>query len=352
MSRQITRNGDRSLREFLLSNLSTQRLSLILLPTEQCNFRCTYCYEDFALKKMNRSVVSGIKQLVTKRAPGLSALDLAWFGGEPLLAKDVVLDISSLAQDLARAHPELIYTGGMTTNAYLLDGALARRLAAVGVRNYQISLDGPGSIHDATRRRRDGQGTFDRIWRNLIELGKSDLDIALSLRVHVQPSNHEHLPVLVSELAREFAADQRFSVVFRVVGDWGGPNTGSIAVLNREHAIATVAHLESQWRQARGGNENALERYTQNTTAPFVCYASKPNSFIIRSNGDIGKCTVVLKDSRNRIGRINEDGTMEVDRKLLALWMQGFRSFDLETLACPAEKLPKLLAIESPAPSA
>ena len=27
--------------------LTTRRLHLILLPTEQCNFRCKYCYEDF-----------------------------------------------------------------------------------------------------------------------------------------------------------------------------------------------------------------------------------------------------------------------------------------------------------------
>ena len=98
--------------------------------------------------------------------------------------------------------------------------------------------------------------------------------------------------------------------------------------------------------------ENAFERYAQNTTAPFVCYASKPNSFIIRSSGDIGKCTVVLRDPRNRLGRINPDGTMEVDPTLLTLWMQGFQSLDLETLACPAEKLPRLLTIEPPpAPS-
>lgn len=29
-------------------SLRNDVLHLILLPTEQCNFRCTYCYEDFS----------------------------------------------------------------------------------------------------------------------------------------------------------------------------------------------------------------------------------------------------------------------------------------------------------------
>ena len=46
---------------YLASNL----LHLILMPTEQCNFRCTYCYEDFAHDRMSPRVVAGIKRLLT-----------------------------------------------------------------------------------------------------------------------------------------------------------------------------------------------------------------------------------------------------------------------------------------------
>ncbi|PPU93786.1 hypothetical protein XalbCFBP2523_04890 [Xanthomonas albilineans] len=43
--------------------LSPSIFSLILLPTEKCNFRCTYCYEDFATGRMQPKVVEGIKAL-------------------------------------------------------------------------------------------------------------------------------------------------------------------------------------------------------------------------------------------------------------------------------------------------
>ncbi len=37
--------------------LTNHHLGLILMPTEQCNFRCTYCYEDFAIGKMSKSTI-------------------------------------------------------------------------------------------------------------------------------------------------------------------------------------------------------------------------------------------------------------------------------------------------------
>ena len=61
--------------------LSPRILSLILLPTEKCNFRCTYCYEDFAIGRMQPSVVRGIKALITHRVPHLDRLNISWFGG-------------------------------------------------------------------------------------------------------------------------------------------------------------------------------------------------------------------------------------------------------------------------------
>jgi molybdenum cofactor biosynthesis enzyme MoaA len=37
----------------IASTLSNRIQQLILLPTERCNFRCTYCYEDFVLGRMS-----------------------------------------------------------------------------------------------------------------------------------------------------------------------------------------------------------------------------------------------------------------------------------------------------------
>jgi uncharacterized protein len=66
-----------------------------------------------------------------------------------------------------------------------------------------------------------------------------------------------------------------------------------------------------------------------------VCYAAKPNSFVIRADGRIGKCTVALYDDANTIGTLAEDGTVLIDNAKLQPWMKGFETMDLDQLGCP-----------------
>src|SRR6185295_15549838 len=58
-------------------------LELFLLPSEDCNFRCRYCYESFARGTMAPEVRAGVRKLIEKRIAGLNRLSIAWFGGEP-----------------------------------------------------------------------------------------------------------------------------------------------------------------------------------------------------------------------------------------------------------------------------
>src|SRR5262245_42520947 len=120
--------------------VSPRVLGLILLPTEKCNFRCTYCYEDFALGRMSSGVVRGVKELLSTRAPGLDELTLAWFGGEPLLALDIVEDVQAHARRLAEAHPRLRVSGNITTNGWKLTPDVFARLLSLGIAEYQISF--------------------------------------------------------------------------------------------------------------------------------------------------------------------------------------------------------------------
>ena len=84
-----------TLQEIILS-LDPSSLNLFLFSTEHCNFRCTYCYEDYKIGRMMPEVVSGIKNLLHHRYKTLKMLQISWFGGEPLLAKNVIFEISTL----------------------------------------------------------------------------------------------------------------------------------------------------------------------------------------------------------------------------------------------------------------
>ena len=84
-----------------------------MLPTEQCNFRCTYCYEKFIGKFFSKENINSIKMLISKRASELKQLRIGWFGGEPLLAKKIVYEISEHAISEAKKYKNLLFESGM-----------------------------------------------------------------------------------------------------------------------------------------------------------------------------------------------------------------------------------------------
>src|SRR5262245_26459110 len=92
--------------EIVRSVIDTE-LHLILLPTEACNFRCVYCYESFAYGRMEPWVVQGVKNLLSNRVANLDQLKISWFGGEPLLALDIIESIHEHTRSLLAAHPRV-----------------------------------------------------------------------------------------------------------------------------------------------------------------------------------------------------------------------------------------------------
>jgi len=100
--------------------ISSKRLELTILPTEKCNFRCTYCYEDFLIGRMREAIQESVVKLIERRSSELNQLSLNWFGGEPLLGLSVIRNIGTKSFELAKKHGYQL-TGSMTTNGYLLE---------------------------------------------------------------------------------------------------------------------------------------------------------------------------------------------------------------------------------------
>ncbi|ABD88783.1 radical SAM protein [Rhodopseudomonas palustris] len=300
---------------------------LIVMPTEKCNFRCVYCYEDFALGRMERSVVEGIKALVRRRAPSLSSIEISWFGGEPTVASDIVLEVMADAQDACRSNGVKL-RGGMTTNGFLLSGARYLEFHRHGVTDFQITLDGPQAYHDTTRLQANRKGSFADIWNNLLEIRDIKADGEILLRIHLTRKNADVIPRFVAEIERTFADDPRFRFSLQPVEALGGDN--DISELIIPAAVRDWGHRAGTAPEPNG---SSLERAHPDD---YVCYAAKANSYVIRSDGRVGKCTVALKSDSNCIGRINPDGSLAIDAAKLGPWLSGWTTQHPGALSCPA----------------
>lgn len=340
--------------------ISSKRLELTILPTEKCNFRCTYCYEDFEIGRMNPRIRNAVKKLISVRAGELSELAISWFGGEPLVALPVILEIAGHAHNLAQEHGFAL-TGGLTTNGYLLSPEALRSLVELNQDFFQITLDGWGDVHDRTRRRADGGPTFDRIWSNLCAASETDLKFEILLRIHLTDSNFESLKRLCEEIRKRFGKDDRYRLDFQDVRDLGGAGGSTVTPLAATEFKKMVAELLciAEGRSALGDHADAPEpthgakfdleqldvktgesaagrrAYEIKKGLPYICYAAKPNHYLIRADGRVGKCTVALDKKENTIGRINDDGTLSVDQDLARKWYAGLANLDIDQLGCP-----------------
>jgi uncharacterized protein len=219
----------------------------------------------------------------------------------------------------------------MTTNAYRLDPPTFSALANVGVLNYQISLDGPREIHNRTRVKADGGESFDTIWENLLAIRETDFPAQIKLRLHFSADTVSQLDPLIEDIKRQFLPDPRFIIFFKAIGRWGGPNDHNIQLLSEEQEHAAIRRLTTK---LYGDEFASMEKESP------ICYASRPNSLVIRSDGRIGKCTAALNDSRNGIGSLRPDGTLALNQKLIRPWLRGLETLDADILACPLVGLP------------
>jgi uncharacterized protein len=312
--------------------LSPKFLNLIILPTEKCNFRCTYCYEDFAVGRMKSPTVQAIKKLIARRVPELQHLSLSWFGGEPLLAKAVVQEIGSFAHDLCVEHG-VHFESGFTTNGYLLTPELVEYFASISHRDYQITLDGDEVWHNKTRVLANRGPTFERIWSNLTGFKDVKVDFKVCLRLHIHRDNIESQKRLYERLQSEILTDKRFSSYFHKVSNLSTDWTISETVLDRKDYLEAIDYIMGP------RDKTPSEPISEEHLDGYICYAAKPNSLMIRANGDLGKCTVALADDRNHIGHINEDGTLDISNPKLQKWFSGFANMSEQTLGCPLSTL-------------
>lgn len=153
---------------------------MILVVTEQCNLRCAYCvYEEglYANRRehtsqyMDRSTARKAIDLYFSRNAkdvykplALRAMNLVFYGGEPLLNWEVVSDATAYARERHNGTFPLYI--GMTSNLTLL-----KKEWLPFLRDHDffinVSLDGPREEHDRYRRFAGGQPTFDTVYRNL-----------------------------------------------------------------------------------------------------------------------------------------------------------------------------------------
>lgn len=298
-----------------LADLFDNHLNIIVMPTEQCNFRCTYCYEKFENPCMDEKMIDSLKQFLSRNISNYSAINLDWFGGEPLCNYQAVKTIMQYCRELSKKHGIPVIST-MTTNGYLLDSYKMDEMLKLGIVGYQVTLDGSKKIHNMQRHLANGEGTYDTIIHNLYRIKKTISSglMRICIRVNLNSKSLLHLDSFFRQLKIYFENDKRFTLSLRYVRDLKGDGTTE-DIINDDNIMLEV------YKKA----EKIIPRLLTSHFMSLLdesgcCYAGKPNSFVVGSNGQIYKCTVYFKDDINKVGKLR-NGCMELNYKLIAKWV-------------------------------
>lgn len=166
------------------------RFSLTLIVNHACNLRCAYCYTG---EKFARPMSLGIgKKAIDRAIASLDqggALDLAFFGGEPLIEPRLILDLVDYARRRA-ADRQIALSLYMTTNG-TLDSGDAWTVMSLPEMQLAISHDGLPGVHDRYRVAMDGQPSSLRVLETLERL--QDAGANISVVMVVQPGTVDEL---------------------------------------------------------------------------------------------------------------------------------------------------------------
>ncbi len=319
-------------------------LHLILLASEDCNFRCQYCYEKFARGTMRPEVRKAVKKMVTDRIDSLDSLLVSWFGGEPLYGYPAVKDLAPFFKETADEH-DLHFVGNMTTNGYLLTPEKADALLSWGVNMFQITLDGPPESHNCSRPARDGSETFETIYNNLKSMAKRKDDFTIRIRVNFDRNNHSKMEPFLDLIQKGMGGDSRFHLAFHGVGKWGGDNDENLEVCGTRGERALIKSELKREAKKRGLNILTIKDFNQ--FGRQACYAARPYSFLIGATGKIMKCTIALDTAdHNIVGHFDKEGKMVLDPDKMALWTEPAFQRDSQCQKCAV--LPACQGIHCP----
>lgn len=147
--------------------------------TNNCNMACRYCYVDHEnITVMKPEISKKVVDLATQDAKG--PIGIVFFGGEPLLHKDLIKETIEYCKWKERQQGIMFYFK-VTTNGLLLDEKFMELSAKENI-FIALSHDGVKDAHDKHRIDRQGKGTFD----------------LLSDRIDLLLKNRPYAPVLMT----------------------------------------------------------------------------------------------------------------------------------------------------------
>ena len=169
-------------------------VQIFFIPRYECNFACTYCYQDEYAPEKAQLTESSVDAFFTyiEREFRNRKKYVTIFGGEPLLPGEK--NRNELRMIIQKAAMKKIDIAVVTNGYNLVD--YIDILSQGNIREIQVTLDGTREVHDARRYMKNKAETFDRIVSGIDKAMENGFPV--NLRMVIDKDNVDNLPDFAS----------------------------------------------------------------------------------------------------------------------------------------------------------
>ncbi len=286
-------------------NRVSRILNIKLVMNLDCNLACTYCFEGtrkgkfYLSKSCADAFVAFVRNKVVsseKMGCGFEDIVITFYGGEPLLSKELIISIARRLKALAKKS-DITFSFSLMTNGTLLTKAAALELKKLGLKDACFTLDGLQENHDRFRPFKSGAGSFSTILNNI----KETCDVvSIDLGSNFTKENYKQFPAFLDLLINKGLTAEKI------------PSLGFYPIISESAAVMPDFHegcasVNEPWLAEAGIflREEILRRgYSTGRVLPSICMMEQPNNMVVNYNGDIYKCPGLISREEFKAGDI------------------------------------------------
>ncbi len=279
--------------------------SFKVLTTTDCNARCFYCYQA-GCKHITMSDKTAVDVAdYIARVSGENAVNLGWFGGEPLYNLNAIDIICDRLKELGCA-----YKSKMITNGYLFTPEVIKRAVQNwNLREVVITIDGTKEVYNSIKAYiNKDDNAFERVLDNIEEL--SENGIKTIIRLNMDSNNYHDLLKLCDILGKRFRDNKNVFAHPALLKEF----IGSIGHFSsdREQIDAYIFILNKLKDEGLDITSKLSRGITLNR-----CIADSDRGEVIMPDGSLEKCEHF--SDKDRIGTIYSS---ERDHEIIASWKE------------------------------
>jgi uncharacterized protein len=289
-------------------NFENKMQQIVLETTTDCNLRCRYCIfthqrEDRNPTGMTVETARKAIEYYLDHSQKCDFRGISLYGGEPLLKRDILEVVVGILE--ARGLLEGVMLT-VDTNGTLIDDRFIDFVVGHGI-NVQVSIDGPGYVHDANRVLPSGRGTHDIVTSKIMQLREriDDFEKRISFVTTIAP------PYDIPGI------DEYFQSLCRNL------DLGHAPVMSAN--FATLTHVKELYEGKYGDTFSLLKRAYRDAVEHYISYCAEGR------RDELGPIYTTLFDRQMAIIYRRSSGPVPGEMGLNACCIPGVRKLYVNT---------------------